>query len=97
MTKNATIVIEANTNEPTQSELVILYTDYYHMDPSMWNNITLIINLFLSEPPIFNGSLSNINLNRCQGETIQLPPYYDPDPRYRLLYYLSNTFVVVIP
>ena len=97
LTKNVTIVIEANTNKPTQSEFVILYTDYYHMDQSMWKNITLTINLFLSEPPIFNESLSNINLDGCRGGTIKLPPYYDPDSRYCLLYYLSNTFIIVIP
>ena len=97
LTKNATIVIKANTNKPTLSEFVILYTDYYHMDQSMWKNITFNINLFLSEPPIFNGSLSNINLNRCQGKTIQLPPYYDPDSRYRLFKVLFNTFIIVIP
>ena len=96
LTKNATIVIEAHTNKPTLSELVILYTDYYHMDSSMLNNITLTINLFLSEPPIFNGSLSNINLNRCQGKTIQFPPYHDPDSRYRLFQGLFNTFIIVI-
>ena len=59
--------------------LVFYYTDSYHQDALFWSNLSLSVNIFDSEPPVFNSPIENIHVNRCQNAEIKLPRVSDPD------------------
>ena len=59
--------------------LVFFYTDLYHQDTLPWRNFTQSVNLFASEPPIFNSVISNIFADRWQNKVVVLPSVSDSD------------------
>ena len=73
------VLLQANDVSNSIQDLVFLYTDSYHQDASFWMNITLRVNLFASEPPVFDSGLNNIQINRWQNKEIVLPSFSDPD------------------
>ena len=78
-TSNGTLYIQANNASVEPAEIMISYTDSYHKDLTMWKNFTLTYNLFISEPPVFKANPQNIELNRCESTSVEMPQFYDPD------------------
>ena len=73
------IFLNSNAISEDPVILIFYYTDSYHQDESFINNVTLSVNLFESEPPVFDSPLKNVNANRWQNTEIILPSFSDPD------------------
>ena len=73
------LYLQASKTSSELVELLISYTDNYHKDPSLWKIFSLKYYIFESEPPVFESIPQNIELNRCQSSTVQLPQFFDPD------------------
>ena len=75
------VLLNSNAISEDPVILIFYYTDSYHQDESFMNNVTLSVNLFESEPPVFDSPLKNVNANRWQNTEIKLPSFSDPDTK----------------
>ena len=69
-------------NESIKSAtLVFSYTDIYHTDATYWQNFSVTVNVFVSEPPEFAQLVQNITINKCLQMQVKqiLPSIVDPD------------------
>ena len=73
------ILWEGIDNQTLTQSITISYYDSYHQDPSYWNNITYLVNVFMSDPPTFSGALDNITLNSWAKIEYVLPDAFDPN------------------
>ena len=73
------VILNSNGISEDPVILIFYYTDSYHQDVLFLNNVTLSVNLFESEPPVFDSPLKNVNTNRWQNAEIILPSFSDPD------------------
>ena len=55
------------------------YTDFYHQDIQYLTLFNVTVNLFASEPPIFDESLANISISRWSNYDYLLPHIAEPD------------------
>ena len=57
------------------------YTDEYHKDTQYLENVSLLINIYNSEPPYFMQPLTNLSINKCDQNDFmyELPNAIDPD------------------
>ena len=78
-TNTSQVLLQSNVVSESVINLLFFYTDSYHQDLSFWNNFTISVNLFASEPPVFNSALENVHTNRWHNLLVQLPSISDPD------------------
>ena len=64
-------------NEPTN--LVVSFTDSYHKDASLMQNITIELYLFAVDPPYFATDLQVVHANRWSNTNVDLPDIIDPN------------------
>ena len=55
------------------------YTDFYHQDNQYLTLFNVTVNLFASEPPIFDSNLTNITISRWSNYDYLLPHITEPD------------------
>ena len=63
-TFSSQVLLQSNKVSDDIENLVFFYTDFYHQDALPWRNFTQSLNLFASEPPIFNSVIGNIFADR---------------------------------
>ena len=73
------IILQANNASDVSVDLVVNYTDIYHHDISDYMSITFSLNLFAVDPPVFDGQLKPLNINRWTNFNINLPNIIDPN------------------
>ena len=72
-----TIYLLSNEQSANKTVINMLYTDSFH--PYENSTISFNVNLFLSNPPIFEESLSPLNISSWQDYSYNLPSAQDPD------------------
>ena len=73
------IIMKTETASQTPTTLEFSYTDSYHRDNQYWTWLNVTVNLFASEPPIFDSSLDNILISRWSFSNYLLPHVTEPD------------------
>ena len=73
------ILWEGIENETSTQNITISYYDSYHQDIIYWNNITFLVRIFASEPPLFDKTLDNITVSSWSIYEYVLPNASDPD------------------
>ena len=58
------VIMQTETASQTPAILEFSFTDFYHQDTQYLTSFNVTVNLFASEPPIFDGSLTNISISR---------------------------------
>ena len=71
--------MQTETVSQTPVILEFSYTDSYHQDNQYLTLMNFIVNLFASEPPIFDSSLTNISISRWLPYNYLLPHVTEPD------------------
>ena len=71
--------MQAEAVSQTPAILEFSYTDFYHQDTQYWTSFNISVNLFASEPPIFDNNLTNISISRWSNFDYLLPHITEPD------------------
>ena len=73
------LIVQADQGINTQTSVVLRYTDLYHQDPQFWQNITIPIDIFSSNPPEYFEPLQNVSVSAWGWLNVTLPTATDPD------------------
>ena len=73
------VIIQAENASQTPAILEFSYTDFYHQDIQYLTLFNITVNLFASEPPIFDSNLTNISISRWSNYDYLLPHITEPD------------------
>ena len=75
------------------ASLVFSYTDAYHTDSTYWQEFSVDVNIFLSEPPVFLQPVQNMTVNICSQKLVVqiLPSIFDPDSSLFKVSFLEQT------
>ena len=73
------VIMQTETASQIPAILEFSYTDFYHQDNQYLTLLNITINLFESEPPIFDSSLTNILISRWSNYDYLLPNITEPD------------------
>ena len=78
-TKTINLVVEATEATEDLVKVDIQYADSYHQADSFYSYYSFDLNIFITEPPIFNEELSIVHANRCSNYSYKLPNIWDPN------------------
>ena len=73
------LIVQADQGVNTQTSVVLRYTDSYHQDSQFWQNITIPIYIFSSNPPEYTEPLQNVSVSAWAWLNVTLPTATDPD------------------
>ena len=73
------VIMQTETVSKTPVVLEFSYTDTYHKDNQYLTLFNATVNLFASEPPIFDSNLTKISISRWSNFEYLLPHITDPD------------------
>ena len=73
------LIVQADQGVNTQTSVVLKYTDSYHQDAQFWQNITIPIYIFASNPPEYTEPLENMSVSAWAWLNVTLPTATDPD------------------
>ena len=73
------IFCQSSENKASSEILIISYYDLYHSDPIYWESITFSIDIYASNPPIFESELYNFTVNMWSNAIYILPNASDLD------------------
>ena len=73
------LIVEADQGANTKTSVKLKYTDSYHQDAQFWQNITMPIDIFASNPPEYTDPLQNVSVSAWGWLNVTLPTATDPD------------------
>ena len=73
------LIVQADQGINTQTRVELKYTDSYHQDAQFWQNITIPIYIFASNPPEYTDPLQNVSVSAWAWLNVTLPTAADPD------------------
>ena len=87
------LIIMGDANSISTANVLLNYTDRYHQDSQFWKQISINVNLFKSEPPVFVGSLEPIIVDFwSQNQSIyKLPGISDIDSTIFNVYFADTS------
>ena len=73
------LIVQADDDANSQTNIVLKYTDKYHQDSVYWKNLTILIDIFATEPPRYESPLQNISISACIWSNFTLPVATDSE------------------
>ena len=72
-------MLQTNETSSEPTSLVVSFTDSYHKDASLVQNITIELYLFAVDPPYFATDLQVVHAKRWSNTNVNLPAIIDPN------------------
>lgn len=75
------VYLHCDDDAVKSATLVFGYTDVYHTDAAYWQQFSVDVAVFASEPPVFTAAVQNMTINTCYQTRFayRLPSIYDAD------------------
>ena len=90
---NFQVYLNCDENLMKSASLVFSYTDAYHTNSTYWQEFSVNVNIFLSEPPVFLQPVQNMTVNICSQKLVVqiLPSIFDLDSSLFKVSFLEQT------
>ena len=73
------LIVLADQGVNTETSITLNYTDSYHQDLQYWNNLTMNVFIYTSNPPQYVAQLQNVSISACSCANFSLPTATDQD------------------